>query len=407
MELNKSFQKWDEINLKDLIITIESGKRPKGGAVIDGIPSLGGEHINSNGGFNIQREKLKYVPIDFYNKMKTGIIKKEDILVVKDGATTGKIAYIDKDFPLNEACINEHVFILRTNAKIESKFLSYYFRSDLGQKNILNDFRGATIGGISKEFINFKIRFPNIETQKKIVEVLEKAEKALEKRKEANRLLDELVKSKFIEMFGNPVLNPKNWPCDKLENVTLKITDGKHGDCQNEESSGFYFISAKDINERRIYTENARQITKVDFDETNKRTMLQVGDIVIVNTGATIGKTAIATESDVSKNLTFQKSVAIVTVKPNKLLSEFFEQYIIFDRDNIYANSSGSAQKNWLLSQMRSYKIMIPLIELQNEFLNFVNQVDKLKFEMQKSLEEMENNFNSLMQRAFKGKLFN
>ncbi len=171
-----------------------------------------------------------------------------------------------------------------------------------------------------------------------------------------------------------------------IKNVTFKITDGKHGDCENEENSGYYFISAKDINDRRIYTENSRQITKADFDETNKRTMLQVGDIVIVNTGATIGKTAIATEEDVSKNLTFQKSVAIVTVDTDKLLSKFLEQYIIFDRERIYINASGSAQKNWLLSQMRSYKIMLPPVELQSKFVEFVKQVDKLKFQMQKSL---------------------
>ena len=120
-----------------------------------------------------------------------------------------------------------------------------------------------------------------------------------------------------------------------LGNITVSIFDGKHGDCENEENSGYYFISAKDINDRKICTENSRQITKNDFDETNKRTMLQSGDIVIVNTGATIGKTAIATSEDVSKNLTFQKSVAIVTVDTEKLLSEFLEQYIIFDRDRI------------------------------------------------------------------------
>lgn len=181
-------------------------------------------------------------------------------------------------------------------------------------------------------------------------------------------------------MFGDPVLNPKCWKCDKLEAVTHKITDGKHGDCQNEESSGYYFISAKDINDRKIYTDSARQITKYDFDETNRRTKLQVDDIVIVNTGVTIGKTAIATQEDVSKNLTFQKSVAIVTVDSSELNSKFLEQYIVFDRERIYSNASGSAQKNWLLSQMRSYKIMIPPIELQNKFTDFVKQVDKLKF---------------------------
>lgn len=209
MELYNYVNKWSKINLKDYILTIESGKRPKGGAVSEGIPSLGGEHIDSSGGFKIEVDKLKYVPRDFYENMKSGIIRKGDILVVKDGATTGKVAYVSKEFSLPESCINEHVFLLRTNQELDGKYLFYYLRSSLGQRNIMNDFRGATVGGISKDFINFDILLPPLGTQKKIVEVLEKSEMALEKRKEAIKLLDELVKSRFIGMFGDPVRNKK------------------------------------------------------------------------------------------------------------------------------------------------------------------------------------------------------
>lgn len=395
------------INLKKYIETLESGKRPKGGASTNGIPSLGGEHINSTGGFNLQENKLKFVPEEYFDNLSKGVIKNNDILIVKDGATTGKVAYVDEKFTLKKACINEHVFLVRPKKEINSKYLFYYFYSSIGQREMLKDFRGATVGGISKEFINIDMYLPKNDEQIRIVKILDKAKILIDKRKEQIEALDELVKSRFVDMFGDPVINPKGWKNDELKNVTFKITDGKHGDCENEENSGYYFISAKDINERKIYTENARQITKKDFDETNKRTMLQEGDIVIVNTGATIGKTAIVTKEYVSKNLTFQKSVAIVTVDSSKLLSEFLEQYIIFDRERIYTNASGSAQKNWLLSQMRSYKIILPPVELQSEFMSFVNQVNKLKFEIEKSLKELEYNFNSLMQKAFKGKLFN
>ena len=175
-------------------------------------------------------------------------------------------------------------------------------------------------------------------------------------------------------------MNLKKWEKQELQKVTLKITDGKHGDCQNKENSGYYFVSAKDINNGQINTNNARQIEQNDFFETNKRTRLQVDDLVIVNTGVTIGKTAIAKQQDVSKNLTFQKSVAIVTPDSTKLISKFLEQHIIFERERIYLSSSGSAQKNWLLSQMRSYRVIVPPIELQTQFADFITQVDKLKF---------------------------
>lgn len=311
----------------------------------------------------------------------------------------------DVNIANEQCCIGRGLCAIRGSIDINNKFLYYYL---ITMKEELNSkATGSTFKAINKSILE-EVTIPNIsiDKQNNIVKVLDKAQELIDKRREQIEDLDKLIKSQFIEMFGDPVSNPKGWKCDELKNVTLKITDGKHGDCENEENSGYYFISAKDINDRKICTENSRQITKNDFDETNKRTMLQSGDIVIVNTGATIGKTAIATSEDVSKNLTFQKSVAIVTVDTEKLLSEFLEQYIIFDRDRIYNNASGSAQKNWLLSQMRSYKIILPPVELQNRFVNFVKEVDKLKFEMVKSLKELEDNFSSLMQKAFKGELF-
>ena len=311
----------------------------------------------------------------------------------------------DVNIANEQCCIGRGLCAIRGSIDIKNKFLYYYL---ITMKEELNSkATGSTFKAINKSILE-EVTIPNIsiDKQNNIVKVLDKAQELIDKRREQIEDLDKLIKSQFIEMFGDPVSNPKGWKCDELKNVTLKITDGKHGDCENEENSGYYFISAKDINDRKICTENSRQITKNDFDETNKRTMLQSGDIVIVNTGATIGKTAIATSEDVSKNLTFQKSVAIVTVDTEKLLSEFLEQYIIFDRDRIYNNASGSAQKNWLLSQMRSYKIILPPVELQNRFVNFVKEVDKLKFEMVKSLKELEDNFSSLMQKAFKGELF-
>lgn len=330
------------------------------------------------------------------------IFDEEILCVAEDGGSWGyneECAYI-----VNQKCwVNNHAHVLKAKNNLNIRYLSYY----LNFKNLSNVITGTTRGKLTKSALNsIEILLPELNKQDKIVEILEKSKELMDKRKEQIEALDELVKSKFIEMFGDPVINPKGWKCEELKNVTLKITDGKHGDCENEENSGYYFISAKDINDRKIYTENSRQITKKDFDETNKRTMLKAGDIIVVNTGATIGKTAIATIEDVSKNLTFQKSVAIITVDSDKLLSEFLEQYIIFDRDRIYNNASGSAQKNWLLSQMRSYKIILPPVELQTKFVNFVREVDKLKFEMEKSLKELEDSFNSLMQRAFNGELF-
>ena len=104
-----------------------------------------------------------------------------------------------------------------------------------------------------------------------------------------------------------------------LAQLTLNITDGKHGDCVNESGSGYYFISCKDIANGNINYENARQITKKDFLETHKRTVLEPNDILVTNSG-TIGRMAFVKDIPLTYRTTFQKSVAIVKPDSNKIL---------------------------------------------------------------------------------------
>ena len=106
---------WELKNIVEIIQPLENGERPKGGVkgITEGIPSLGGEHLNYNGKFDFGN--LKFVPREFFKKQTRGVIRSNDILIVKDGATTGKASFIDETFPYDQACVNEHVFILRTN----------------------------------------------------------------------------------------------------------------------------------------------------------------------------------------------------------------------------------------------------------------------------------------------------
>ncbi|WP_206602525.1 restriction endonuclease subunit S [Cyanobacterium aponinum] len=174
-EDDKLPQGWANCMLDDLLITIQSGSRPKGGVkgITDGIPSLGGEHLTYSGGFNFS--SIRYVPESFANKMTRGNIQEEDILIVKDGATTGKTAYVDKTFPFKKAVINEHIFICRASKLIDSKCLFYYLISKQGQDQILSNFQGSAQGGINLSFApNTEVILPPLNEQKRIVAKLEK-----------------------------------------------------------------------------------------------------------------------------------------------------------------------------------------------------------------------------------------
>ena len=155
-------------------VTLESGLRPKGGVggILDGIPSLGGEHLNADGGFIF--EKIKYIPEDFFETLNKGHIYPNDIIVVKDGATTGKISFVDEDFPHKRAVVNEHLFIVRVDPKMAfPKYVFYCLFSSEGQRQILSDFRGATIGGISRDFPrNVNVLTPTMAEQTQIANFL-------------------------------------------------------------------------------------------------------------------------------------------------------------------------------------------------------------------------------------------
>ena len=391
------------INLKNYIETLESGKRPKGGASNSGVPSLGGEHINLNGGFNLQIDKLKFVPEEYFNSLSKGIIKKNDILIVKDGATTGKVAYVNEDFSLEKACINEHVFLVRPKKEINPKYLFYYFFSNIGQREILKDFRGATVGGISKEFIDIDMYIPKVDEQIEIIKILDKAKSLIDKRKEQIKALDELVKSKFIETFGDIKNNQIGWEKIKIGDVFEIKTGATPSRKENKywDNGTIPWIKTTELKE--IVINNSEEyITEEGFNKTSvnllpKNTIL----IAMYGQGKTRGMTG-----KLGIEATTNQACAAILPNPKENM-DFIWYQLKLSYEDLRDLGRGGSQPNLNTNLIKSYQLIFPPMELQNKFVQFTNQVDKLKFKMEKSLKELEDNFNSLMQKSFKGEIFN
>ena len=165
---------WASVKLSDLLITLESGSRPRGGVngINSGVPSIGGEHLRADGGFSFTN--IRYVPVDFAEKMNRGRIAIGDVLVVKDGATTGKVSFVKSGFP-EPAVVNEHVFIARPSPQLLSAYIFYYLYSQAGRDGIMLDFRGAAQGGISQSFAD-KVIVPlaPLPEQRRIVAEIER-----------------------------------------------------------------------------------------------------------------------------------------------------------------------------------------------------------------------------------------
>ena len=205
---------------------------------------------------------------------------------------------------------------------------------------------------------------------------------------------------------------PEGWKTLALGSVCSLITDGKHGDCQNEENSGYYFLSAKDVRNNTLLWGNARQITKEGFEETHRRTNLKPGDICLVNTGATIGRISIAPDDEKTYRTTFQKSVAVIKCISALIDNKYCKYLLQGDLKKLVKVSSGTAVPNLLLGSLKSHLINLPLsIEEQDKIVQEIESrlsvADKMEESISQSLQQSEALRQSILKKAFEGKLVN
>ncbi|MEM3908039.1 MAG: restriction endonuclease subunit S, partial [Nitrososphaerota archaeon] len=190
---------WEVARLTNDLIEVETGKRAKGGALSSGnVASIGGEHIDDQG--NILWDDMKFIPDEFYSSLKQGKVELGDILLVKDGATTGKVAMI-RELKYRKVAVNEHVFIIRSKTKLANDFLFYFLFSKFGQIQIRTRFHGL-IGGIIREDLDtILMPLPPLLEQRKIAEVLSTVDEAIRRTDEVIAKTERLKKGLMQELL--------------------------------------------------------------------------------------------------------------------------------------------------------------------------------------------------------------
>ena len=328
-----------KVKLKNFIEIVENGTRDKGGAVKKGIPSLGAEHLNSNGTINWSIEKMKYISFELFNKMKTGIMKKDDVLIVKDGATTGKVAYVD-DIPYNYSAINEHVFLLRPKKELLPKYLFYYLASKEGKQKVLFYFRGATVGGITKDFLNIDIPLTSISEQKKIANILDKVANLIELRKKQLEKLDIFSKALFVEMFGSLEHNI-NYPYKKIVEFSNVISGGT----PNRKKEDYWlngtinWVKTTELKNTKI-NNSEEKISELGLENSSakivpKNTIL----IAMYGQGKTRGMTALL-------NIEASTNQACACILPSKNINYMYLwQYMILSYNQLRSMAKGVTER--------------------------------------------------------------
>ena len=392
--------------LSELLESLESGGRPKGGVanIRTGIPSIGGEHITRRGGFDLS--EIRYVPEDYFRSMRRGKVRRHDILLVKDGATTGKVAFVDETFPYKEAAVNEHVFIVRpSKQKVVARYLFFFLYSTVGQSQILSNFHGAAQGGINSSFAdNVIVPTPPTKVQEKISAVLEKTYRLKEKREEANQLTNKIIQSIFLKVFGDPLYALDQMPTSELEEVCVQVTDGTHDTPKYvTPETGVPFIMARNVREGKLDFSDIRYVSRKDHEEIIKRSYPRKGDVLYVNIGA---NRAIAAEVDVDFEFSI-KNVALFKPDPTRILSKYLVWLLNYPtfKLHVLSQSRGGAQNFLHLDFLRKLRVPIPRLELQEKFQVSVEIVEKMIQRQQTSTAEIEELFHSLMHKAFRGEL--
>lgn len=397
------------VSLQQVLASLESGARPPGGISADSgeIVSLGGEHLDSDGGFDFTN--IKRIPRSFFEKMRGGRIAPRDILVVKDGATTGKTSFVRDDFAFQEAAVNEHVFCVRVDqAKALPEYVFHFLRSPFGQMAIDLDFRGATVGGISRDFaVKTRLPLPPLPEQRWIAEILDEADTLRVKRRAALALLETLTQSVFLEMFGDPA--SKGWTILSVSDLAASgqgsIRTGPFGSqlLHSEFSgSGIAVLGIDNAVANEFRWGERRYISAAKYRQLRRYTV-RPGDVLITIMG-TCGRCAVV-PSDIPPAIN-TKHLCCITVDPSKCLPVYLHAYFLrhpIARKYLGQTAKGAVMSGLNMSIIKAMPIVSAPIELQQEFARRVAAIEKLRFAHRASLAELDTLFASLQHRAFRG----
>lgn len=264
---------------------------------------------------------------------------------------------------------------------------------------------GATIMHINRKSLE-QLEIPDLElpTQLHIASILSKAENLIAQRKESIRLLDEFLKSMFLEMFGDPVRNEKGWNKTELKNYA-KVRIGPFGSLLHREDcvrNGVPLVNPSHISAGKIVVDSELTISPKKLTELSAYVMHE-GDVVLGRRGE-IGRCAVVTRKEDG----YLCGTGSIFIRPTEKLDAIFLYNIISSaslRKVLENSAKGITMKNLNSGIVENLKIPVPPIELQSQFARIVEKTEALKTQYQQSLQELENLYGGLSQKAFKGEL--
>ena len=314
-------------------------------------------------------------------------------VILSSRAPIGKVAIAGKEMYCNQGFKN-----LICSDAILPEYLYWFLKGNTEYLNSLG--RGATFKEISKKIVSdIEINVPGIVDQKNAVDILERCWTIIKERRKELEKLDELIKARFVEMFGDVIHNTKGWEIQTFSDVTEsrlgKMLDAK------KQTGKYPFPYLANYNVQWFHF-NLDDLNQMDFDEADQKEFELIDGDLMVCEGGEIGRCAVW-HNDIQPCY-FQKAIHRVRCKQEYLRPDYLAWWFKFNCDHggFAAIEGAKATISHLPgAKLKKLSVTIPPLTLQNEFVTFVKQVDKSKVAIQKSLDETQLLFDSLMQEYF------
>jgi type I restriction enzyme S subunit len=332
---------------------------------------------------------LVYVPASKISEKQK--IRKHDVLIAASSGSldvVGKAAPALEDF---EGGFGAFCKVLRPHKNVDPAYFAQFFKTPEYRRTVSSLAAGANINNLRNEDLDgLQIPLPPLGEQKRIAAILDAADALRAKRRETLAQLDTLLQSTFLDMFGDPVTNPKGLPLKNLGDV-CDVRDGTH-DSPKYLELGHPLLTSKNFKNGKIDFNGASLISEEDFHQINKRSKVDIGDLVMPMIG-TIGNPVLVERDPIFAI----KNVALIKFHNGSPDNRFVRQLLCsnyFDHVTAKANRGGT-QKFVALKDLRKMPIPLPSIDLQKKFTTIVESIEQQKTRL----------FASLQDRAFKGAL--
>ena len=379
--------------IKDLDIYISDGnysaKYPRSEEFVDkGIPFIRANNILDG---DVIDDDMYYITPEKHKILQKGHVQTGDILITTRG-NIGQVAIVPERH--NDSNINAQIVLLRiTTNNLYNRYLLWALQSN----NVCGQYQALQTGTALKQLPvgkleQVRIRLTEIDKQHTIANNLDKTYRIIKTRQHELKLLDDLIKARFVEMFGDEkYILP-------MQNICSIITDGTHQPPKFV-SEGIPFIFVSNITGNILTYDAEKFIDQATYDDLIKRTPIEIGDILLSTVGS-YGHPAVVKSN---KKFLFQRHIAYLKPRKEIVDSDYLYSAILSPdaQMQIEEGVKGIAQKTLNLSEIKKMTIPIPAMNRQKQFAAFVSQINKTKSAIQKFLEKSQLLFDSLMQEYF------